>query len=463
MGLAVLPTLRSMDHLLEALRTIVGSAHVHSDLDRMPAGGLEPRDARASALVRPGTTDEVAAVLRACDAAGVGVVPLGGGTGLVGGTNSSPGEVVLSLERFRSIEVDRAQRTAVTGAGIVLQEVHEAAAAHDLFFGIDLAARGSAQVGGLVATNAGGTGVLRWGMMRQNLLGLEAVLADGTVIDTLGGLEKDNTGYDLTGLLCGSEGTLGTVTRATLRLHPAPRTRSTAFVAAPTFGALLDLRSVLDERLGGEVSAFEAMWQSFYRTIAVESGQHTPPLPDDAPLYALVESHGRDATNDPVRFEAALSDAADQGLITDAVVAMSSADRDRLWAIRDDIPSLVTAMGTRLAYDVSLPITDIPPYLDAVATGLGDPLAERLVVFGHLGDGNLHLTLPLHPETKAIADRVVYDALVPFGGSVSAEHGIGLEKRAWLGHTRSAAEIDVMRRLKRALDPNGIMNPGKLL
>jgi FAD/FMN-containing dehydrogenase len=263
-------------------------------------------------------------------------------------------------------------------------------------------------------------------------------------------------------LLCGSEGTLGIVTRATLRLHPAPGSRSTALVALPSFDAVLGLRATLDHHLGGEVSAFEVMWRSFYRTI-IESGNHTPPLADESPLFALIEAHGTNAVTDPDRFQAALTGAADEGLISDAALAMSSADRDRLWAIRDDIPTLVGAMGTRLAYDVSLPLTEIPAYLDAVARGLGGPLADDLVVFGHLGDGNLHLTLPFDPDTKAVTDRVVYDALVPFGGSVSAEHGIGLEKRAWLGHTRSDGEIATMRRIKLALDPNGIMNPGKLL
>ncbi|UCG41005.1 MAG: FAD-binding oxidoreductase, partial [Acidimicrobiia bacterium] len=236
-----------------------------------------------------------------------------------------------------------------------------------------------------------------------------------------------------------------------------------ALAAVPSFDALLALRTTLDERLGGEISAFEVMWESFYRTIAIESGNHTPPLPDGSPLYALIESRGHEPVHDEHRFQAALSAAADHGLLTDAVAAMSGTDRDRLWAIRDDIPALVRAMGTRLAYDVSLPVTAIPAYLEAVGRQLGAPLADQLVVFGHLGDGNLHLTLPFDPVTKAIADQAVYDALVPFAGSVSAEHGIGLEKRAWLGHTRSEGEIQAMRRIKRALDPNGIMNPGKLL
>jgi FAD/FMN-containing dehydrogenase len=454
-----------METLLAALRAAVGDAHVFAgdEAQGMAMGGLEPEDAGAAVLVRPANTEEVASVLTTCNDLGTGVVPLGGGTGLVGGTNSSPGEVVVSLERFRSIEVDPVRRVAVAGAGVTLQQVHDTVGSHGLAFGIDLGARGTAQVGGLVATNAGGSGVLRWGMMRANLLGIEAVLADGTRIDTLEGLEKDNTGFDLTGLLCGSEGTLGIVTRATLRLHPAPSSRNTALAAVPSFDALLALRTTLDERLGGEISAFEVMWESFYRTIAIESGNHTPPLPDGSPLYALIESRGHEPVHDEHRFQAALSAAADHGLLTDAVAAMSGTDRDRLWAIRDDIPALVRAMGTRLAYDVSLPVTAIPAYLEAVGRQLGAPLADQLVVFGHLGDGNLHLTLPFDPVTKAIADQAVYDALVPFAGSVSAEHGIGLEKRAWLGHTRSEGEIQAMRRIKRALDPNGIMNPGKLL
>lgn len=454
-----------MESLLLALRAAVGDRHVLTgdDLEGVARGGTEPEDALATVMVRPGTTDEVAAVLVACNETNTPVVPLGGGTGLVGGTNSSAGEVIISMERFRSIDVDVDRRLMVAGAGVPLQRVQEEATSAGLFFGVDLGARGSAQVGGLVATNAGGNGVLRWGMLRDNLLGLEAVFPDGSVVNTTHGLMKDNTGYDLTGLLCGSEGTLGIVTRAALRLHPAPTTRSTAFVALPGFDALLGLRALLDRRLGGGLSAFEAMWPNFYRTIAVESGNHTPPLPSDAPLYALIEAQGTNQAADEATFHDVLGEAIGAGHITDAAVAMSSEDRDRLWAIRDDVPAIVRAMGTRLAYDVSLPIPDIPAYLEAINRSLGAPLADQLLVFGHLGDGNLHIALPFSEETKARADRVVYDALVPFGGSVSAEHGIGVEKRAWLGHTRSEAEIAAMRAIKRALDPNGIMNPGKLL
>lgn len=462
--------LARMEQLLATMRAIVGDGNVleGDDLAGVGTGGMEVGDSHAPALIRPGSTAEVAAVLAACNDARVSVVPLGGGTGLAGATNTTDRQILVSLERLRLIEgVDAVGRTMTVQAGVVLQAAHEAAAAAGLLFPVDLGARGSAQVGGLVATNAGGNGVIRYGMMRENLLGLEVVLADGTVLDSMNAVVKNNTGYDLKHLFCGSEGTLGIVTRAILRLRPAPRSRTTALVAVPTFSALATLLTTLESRLGGSLSAFEAMWNSFYSAIAIESGHHTPPLPAGAPYYALVEAHGGDPVGDEERFTAILAGLAEEGLITDAAMAMSSTDRQRLWDIRDDIPALVAAVDTRLVYDVSVPIPAMDEYVTTITRDLRERLgAERIIVFGHLGDGNLHVAVggitDDGPAGKKLCDTIVYDALLPFGGSVSAEHGVGEFKKPYLDRSRTAAEVAVMRSIKAALDPNGIMNPGKI-
>ncbi len=462
--------LQPMDALLELLRGIVGPKHLlqGDDLAGIGTGGMDVGDSHAPALVRPGSTFEVAEVLAACNDARVSVVPLGGGTGLAGATNTTKHQVLLSLERLRDIEeVDVVGRTMTVQAGVILQTVHETAAAHGLLFPVDLGARGSAQVGGLAATNAGGNGVIRYGMMRENVLGMEVVLADGTVLDSMNAVVKNNTGYDLKHLFCGSEGTLGIITRAVLRLRPAPISRATALVAIPTFDAMATLLTTLESRLGGSLSAFEAMWNSFYSTIAIESGNHAPPLPADSPYYALVEAHGGDATRDEERFHGILGDLAEEGLLTDAAIAMSSADRERLWSIRDDIPALVAAVDTRLVYDVSLPIPAMAEYVATIESQLRARLgAGKVIVFGHLGDGNLHVAVGdmTHdgPDTKTISDTIVYDALLPHGGSVSAEHGVGEFKKPYLDRSRTSAELAVMRSIKATLDPNGIMNPGKI-
>lgn len=459
-----------MDSLFAQLRGIVGDGNVltGADLAGIGTGGMDAGDSRAPGLVRPGSTVEVAAVLTTCNDAGVSVVPLGGGTGLAGGTNTTEEQVLVSLERLRAIEaIDMVGRTMTVQAGVILQAVHEAAAAHDLLFPVDLGARGSAQVGGLIATNAGGNGVIRYGMMRENLLGLEVVLADGTILDSMNAVVKNNTGYDLKHLFCGSEGTLGIITGAVLRLRPAPLSRSTALVAVPTFAALAALLTTLESRLGGSLSAFEAMWKSFYTTIAVESGNHVPPLPADSPYYALVEAQGGDPDRDEDRFHGVLGDLVEEGLITDAAIAMSSADRERLWGIRDDIPALVAAVDTRLVYDVSVPIPHMEEYVAQVDQQLRDRLgARRIIVFGHLGDGNLHVAVgdlaEDGPAAKKTSDTIVYDALLPYGGSVSAEHGVGEFKKPYLDRSRTPEELAVMRSIKSVLDPRDIMNPGKI-
>lgn len=416
-------------------------------------------------LVRPATTEEVSITVAACRELGVGVVPLGGGTGLVGGAVGGPDVAALSLERMdRIIEVDADDRVLIAEAGVTLEAAQASAAAAGLDLGLDLGARAAAQLGGLVATNAGGSGVIRHGMTRHRVLGLEVVLADGTVLGGLRRIVKDNTGYDLAGLFCGSEGTLGVVTTVALRCSPAPAGRVTALVAVPGFDETVTLLRSLQSRTAGAVAAFEVMWRSFYELVAVESGHHRAPLTPDHPLYVLTEVEVGEPAGATDWFAGLIAALAAEGVVSDAVVAHTAGDRAALWAIRDDIPALVDALGGRLAYDVSLPIAAMSHYLDRLAAGLATAHpGARLVVFGHLGDGNLHVTIGGPPEDRAgDVDRLVYEPLTALGGSISAEHGIGRHKRPHLGRSRSPEEIAVMRSIKAALDPTGILNPGAL-
>ncbi len=437
-----------------------------ADVSSRQVGALKPTSLGAGALVRPGSTEEVSRVMALCHDAGIGVVPQGGNSGLVGGTQAGSGEVALSVERLSSVEtVDVRNRSLTAGSGAILETVQVAASDAGLLFPVDLGARGSAMVGGLIATNAGGNGVLRYGMMRENVLGVEAVLADGSVVSDMNVMVKNNTGYDLKQLFIGSEGTLGVLTKAILRLQPAPRSRNTAFVACSSFSAMADLFAFVESRMGGGLSAFEAMWRDFYQLIAVESGQHRQPLQGDHAFYVLLEAHGGDAQHDNERFLEMLAEAEALGLIDDAAVAYTQADRDRLWAIRDDVPSLVRLLGGRFAYDVSLPLDDMEAYLERVFSRTQACFPEaRLVVFGHLGDGNLHVTLKVDDDTdqaKQAVDLIVYEELG--SGSISAEHGVGTTKLPYLHFSRSPEELALMRTLKDALDPKNILSPGRVL
>lgn len=423
------------------------------------------RSCRARAVLQPDKGPEVAALLHACHAMRQPVVPYGGGTGLVAGAIATEHEVLLSLERMRKVEeIDPAGRVAVVEAGVTIQTVQEAAAAEGLFFPLDLGARGSATVGGAIATNAGGNRVLRFGMMREQVLGLEAVLADGTVLSTLNRLLKNNAGYDLRQLFVGSEGTLGVVTRAVLRLREAPQSQNLALLAVPDFDSLVQLLKSVDRGLGGALSAFEVMWPGFYELVTAPIGRHAAPLPHGAPLYCLVESLGGHEQRDRSQFEDVLSALLESGVVTDAVIAESRAQVQSLWALRDDVEQIL-GIGPVFMFDVGLPITHMPGYLDDLRGRLAGRWPNmRCVVWGHVGDSNLHIWITVHDESaeaRRAVEELVYGGLRK-AGTVSAEHGIGLEKIDYLRFCRSAAEIEAMRSLKRALDPLCILNAGRV-
>jgi FAD/FMN-containing dehydrogenase len=374
-----------------------------------------------------------------------------------------PDQLVLSLERMNAIEeIDAVGRTAIVQAGVVLQHMQETAEEQGLYFPLDLGARGSCTIGGNIATNAGGINVIRYGMMRELVLGLEAVLADGTVISSLNRMLKNNAGYDLKQLFIGSEGTLGIVTRAVLRLKEAPASDNSALVALDSFDAVTRFLKFLERRLGGHLSAYEVMWGDYFHAVT-EPGWHRAPLPRDYPFYVVTEANGTEAEADAAQFMRALEEAIEEGLVVDAVLPKSQSERDALWSIREDFEAITEPQPTFL-YDVSLPIKDMDEYIAQVKAGLKRRWPDSTCyVIGHIGDGNLHLFINpgfgdhgLHAE----ADHEVYTPLIPIGGSISAEHGIGLEKKGWLGSSRSEEELALMRRLKHSLDPKNLLNPG---
>jgi FAD/FMN-containing dehydrogenase len=416
------------------------------------------------AVIRPANTEGVSAALRIASAHGVPVSAWGGKTGLVEGAYAD-GILALSLDRMAAIEqLDPAASTMVVQAGCVLQTAAEAAEAAGMFLPLDLGARGSATIGGVISTNAGGNRVLRYGMTRDMVLGLEAVLADGRVISAMKPLIKNNTGYDLKQVFIGSEGTLGIVTRAVLRLRPQPATQCTALLAVPDFASLPKLLRHVEARLAGTLSAFEVMWPAFYELVTTPPASGAPILPHGHAFYVLVEAMGADEAADPARFEHVLGEAMQAGLVDDAVLAKSKAESVKIWALRDDVGQMMRNYPI-FTFDISLKIADMESYVDEVRDGLRARWpAATLVVFGHLGDGNLHLVAGVGDSgAKRAVEEIVYGGLGTRNGSVSAEHGIGLQKRAWLGLSRSAEELAVMRSMKMALDPLGILNRGKVL
>ncbi len=455
--------------VVECLRAIVGHDGVldATEVSTRSAGILRSDRLSAQALVRPKSTEQVSAVMGWCHANGMRVVTQGGLTGLVHGADAAPDEIILSLERMRVIEsIDPQQRTATVQAGVVLQALQEAVEEHQLAFPLDLGARGSATLGGNAATNAGGNRVIRYGMMRDMVLGLEAVLADGSVVSSMSPLIKNNTGYDLKQLFIGSEGTLGVITRLVLRLREKPLSNNVAFVAAPSFEAMAKLLRHMDRSLGGTLSAFEVMWRSFYQLVTTAPAKGRPPISQEYPYYILIECLGADRALDTERFGTALESAMEQGLIVDAAVSQSDADCSAFWSLRDDVAQVMRD-GAPVVFDVSLPVAEMERFVSNLREALPREIGDhQFWVFGHLGDGNLHVVVQVKPQHYGAArpkiEALVYGALKSFRGSVSAEHGIGLEKKSWLSISRSETELAMMRTLKAALDPKGLLNPGKI-
>ena len=464
---AMSQALLTPDSVVTELTALLGPAAVFTgEAAKERAVGTWARLGSPRAVVYPASTEQVSAVPKIAHRTGAAVVPWGGKTGLAGGAIAE-GAIALSLEKMNRIEeIDTGSATMTVQAGCILQVACEAAEAEGLLLPLDLGARGSATIGGNISTNAGGNRVVRYGMMRDMVLGVEAVLADGTVVSSLNRLMKNNTGYDLKQLFIGSEGTLGVVTRAVLRLRSAPVSQATAYVAVESFEALPKLLRTLESGLGGGLSAFEVMWPEFYDLVTTEPAKGQPPLARGYPFYVLIEQLGGDEAADNERFERVLGEALESGLIVDAVIAKSNAERARMWGLRDDVGQ-TNQHGAAFTFDVGLRIADMPAYVDQVRRSIfGRWPAAHLWVFGHLGDGNLHVITHVgdrSPEARHAVEDMVYQPLADIGGSVSAEHGVGLHKLSHLGISRNAGEIALMRTLKRALDPTNVLNPGKVV
>ncbi|MDA0791992.1 MAG: FAD-binding oxidoreductase [Proteobacteria bacterium] len=449
------------DELIAALGT--DAVLTGDDVSSRPISFWRPHQRlTARALVRPSTTEQLAAALKLCNDARQTVVTHGGLTGLVEGEQTTSDDIVISLERMTRIEeINPTDRTMIVQAGAILQTIQEAAEAQGMMFPLDLGGRGSCTIGGNIATNAGGNRVVRYGMTRDMVLGLEAVLPDGTIVSSMNQMVKNNAGYDLKHLFIGSEGSLGIITRAVLRLRELPATRNTLLVAAPEFSLLPRLLKKLDSDLGGTVSAFEVMWNDFYRLVSTPPAKTAPPMSQEYPYYALIETLG--ATEESM--QASLEAALEEGLIVDAVVAQSEAQRLQLWAMRDDVEQIAQYAPT-VAFDVSLRISMMESYVEEVASRVKQTYPDAaLFIFGHMGDGNLHIVVGPGVKGKEVRKKVeacVYEPLAEISGSVSAEHGIGLEKKPYLNLSRSEIEINLMRTIKKTLDPRGILNPGKI-
>ncbi len=467
-----------MSRLVQDLQAAVGAAHVLVDGDRS-AWEVDWRRrwrGQALAVVRPGTTAEVAAVVRQCARHRTTIVPQGGNTGLVGGgvPDASGTQVLLSLQRLNRVrEIDAANLTLTAEAGCVLQALQEAASAQGLLLPLSLAAEGSCTIGGNLATNAGGTQVLRWGNARELCLGLEVVTAAGEIWQGLSGLRKDNTGYDLRDLFIGSEGTLGIITAATLKLAPLPAATTTALAACATLQDCVDLLTRARAHLGAGLTGFEVMGALALELVA----RHFPALPrplPDAPWAVLLEhSDTEGETHSRERFEAVLGAALESGTVTDAVIAENLAQSRALWHLRESVPLAQAEEGLNIKHDISVPVSAIPAFVAQADAALQAAYpGVRLINFGHLGDGNLHYNVQAPvgedgarflAEEEHRVNTLVFDAVTSWGGSFSAEHGIGALKRDELARRKSPVALALMRQIKAALDPAGLLNPGRVV
>ena len=475
------PTTSPVDNttFLRQLQTLLGATHVLTGTDAQPHLQDWRKRYRGQALcvARPGTTAEVAAVVRACAAAGVAIVPQGGNTSLVGGATPEPAghSIVLSLQRMDRVRrMDVANQTITVEAGCILQQLQQTAADAGWLFPLSMGSEGSCTIGGNLGTNAGGTQVLRYGNTRELCLGLEVVTPQGEVLEMLSGLRKDNTGYDLRDLYIGSEGTLGVITAATLRLYPQPRAQLTAWAAVPSVQAATELLNLARERLGASLTGFEMMAQFALELVDRHFPQLRVPLYQDTPYCVLLENSDQESEEHArALFESLLESAMEQGCVTDAIVAENLSQAQNLWHMRESISLAQAEEGLNIKHDISLPISAIADFVAQTDAALAAAIpGVRIVNFGHLGDGNLHYNVQapvgvdpadfLREQEPAI-NTLVFDAVQRFQGSISAEHGIGQLKRDTLPDYKSPVALQLMQAVKQALDPQGIMNPGRVL
>ncbi len=465
--------------LIEQLENIVGATHVlvHGDLSAYELDWRKRSRGKALAVVLPANTLEVAAVVKACAASSISIVTQGGNTGLVGGStpDESGQQVVLSLQRMKTVRrMDAANLTMTVDAGCILQTLQEAAEKAGFLFPLSLAAEGSCTIGGNLATNAGGTQVVRYGNARDLCLGVEVVTAQGEVWEGLSGLRKDNTGYDLRDLFVGSEGTLGIITAATLKLYPLPAARLTAWAAVPSMDHAVTLLGLAHKHLGAGLTGFEVMGQFALSLVAKHYPQQRVPLWQDYPWCVLLENSDHESeAHAREQFEKLLETAFENGCVLDAVVAENLTQASQLWHIRESIPLAQAEEGLNIKHDISIAVSRIPEFVTTTDALLEAAIpGVRLVNFGHLGDGNLHYNVqaPIDGDAKAFlrdwearVTTMVYDSVARFDGSISAEHGVGSLKLDKLEQHKSPVALGMMRAIKQALDPQGVMNPGRVV
>ena len=469
----------SQDALLEKLRLITGPAHIlcTGDLTAWEQDWRKRSRGKALDVARPANTGEVAAIVKACAAADVSIVTQGGNTGLVVGSipDESGRQLVLSLHRMNAVRhIDPANLTITAEAGCILQNLQDAAESAGFLFPLSLAAEGSCTIGGNLATNAGGTQVVRYGNARDLCLGLEVVTAQGDIWEGLTGLRKDNTGYDLRDLFIGSEGTLGVITAATLKLYPQPVARLTAWAAVPSMQHAVALLALAHQYLGAGLTGFEVMGQFALSLVAKNFRQQRVPLYESAAFCILLENSDQESESHArAQFERLLETALEQGCVTDAVVPENIAQANQLWHIRESIPLAQAEEGPNIKHDISVAVSRIPEFVEATDALLVAALPGiRLVNFGHLGDGNLHYNVQAPAGADGAAflrdhegqvNALVYDSVMKFGGSISAEHGVGSLKIDKLEQHKSPVALGMMRAIKKALDPQNLMNPGRVI
>ena len=466
------------DTLLESLRAAVGATHVltEGDLSAWEQDWRKRERGKALAVVRPASTNEVAQVVKLCGQAGVSIVPQGGNTGMVVGStpDASGTQIVLSLQRMQQVRVlDAANLTVTVEAGCVLQSLQDACEKAGFLFPLSLASEGSCTIGGNLGTNAGGTQVVRYGNTRELCLGLEVVTAQGEVWNGLSGLRKDNTGYDLRHLFIGSEGTLGVITAATMRLYPLPAAQLTAFAAVPSLEAAVELLGLAHRFLNAGLTGFEVMEKFALSLVTKHFPQQRVPF-QDAPYCVVLENSDHESeAHARTQFERLLEAAMEQGCVQDAVVAESMAQAKALWHIRESIPLAQAQEGLNIKHDISVAVSRIPEFVRVTDALIQQSFpGARMVNYGHLGDGNLHYNVqaPLGADAQTFLkeqepalNALVYASVDQFGGSISAEHGIGSLKRDKLEHHKSPVALQMMRAIKTALDPQNLMNPGRMI
>lgn len=460
-----------MDSIIERLQDIIGKDNVLTGeylKDRYNHIWRMDEPLKAKAILLPKTTKDISIILKLCNTYHQAIVIHGGLTNLVGSTETQEHEIIISTERMNQIEeVDEKSRTITVQAGAILERIQEAASEKGLLFPLSFGAKGSARMGGIISTNAGGLRVFRYGMTRNLVLGLEVVLADGTIISSMKKIIKDNSAYDLKQMFIGSEGTLGVITKAVMKLVEAPKSRVSAFVGINDYDRVVDFLKHMDSGLAGTLSSYELIWGDTYHAMTSPPALAKPPLPYDYEYYVLLDCLGSHQENDQERLEELLGEALERALIEDATIAKDSSDLNWFWTIREDVHVLKSQCIYDHHFDISMPIPRIGSTINEMQQKLKKlKNVQQIFTFGHIADGNIHFIIGKENKSKELSQKIndiVYRPLKNLGGSVSAEHGIGLDKKSYLHLCRTKEEIQLMKTLKKTLDPNGILNQGKVL